>query len=371
MTHLLPVWTGAAHLLLAVAEHHLLEGLGDREADLLARRDLDRLAGLRVAPRARLHLAQAEDAETRDLDRLALLHGLDHGIDHRREDLIDVLSARPGAFGELRHQLRLRHQHLLGGWGSGANLRHPTCGCQENPRLPRTPRARGSARCVRAGGGGEAAVSASLRRLGRVPGCAGVRPRGAATAAPPPSPAGRHVPACGDDSSPSNARSPTPLPAAVRRRVVQRRGGCPRGRAIMQTCKSGTCRSAGAPVDIPEESWGSVALELHRRQPPPGQAVQEIGTSTDGVRDRLERILASYEEMDRRFSAAGGLGSLLNLYEQVRRELERVSFEELDRMTLEIKTVIEALLKMDYELRKVHNLKLAFETRPPGAGALG
>jgi len=94
--------------------------------------------------------------------------------------------------------------------------------------------------------------------------------------------------------------------------------------------------------------------------------VQEIGTSTDGVRDRLERILASYEEMDRRFSAAGGLGSLLNLY-----ELERVSFEELDRMTLEIKAVIEALLKMDYELRKVHNLKLAFETRPPGAGALG
>ena len=99
--------------------------------------------------------------------------------------------------------------------------------------------------------------------------------------------------------------------------------------------------------------------------------MHDIGTPSDGVRDRLERILASYEEMDRRFAAAGGLGSLLNLYEQVRRELERVSFEELDRMTLEIKTVIEALLKMDYELRKVHNLKLAFETRPPGAGALG
>src|SRR5439155_27161006 len=173
---------------------------------------------------------------------------------------------------------------------------------------PRPPRARGSARCVRAGGGGEAA--------------------------PPPSPAGRHVPACGDDSSPPNARSPTPLPrgGAAPGRAAARR--LPTGRAIMQTCKSGTCRSAGAPVDIPEESWGSVALELHRRQPPPGQAVQEIGTSTDGVRDRLERILASYEEMDRRFSAAGGLGSLLNLYEQVRRELERVSFEELDRMTL-------------------------------------
>ena len=125
------------------------------------------------------------------------------------------------------------------------------------------------------------------------------------------------------------------------------------------------------PVDIPQESWGLVALELHCRQADRRQAVHDIGTPSDGVRDRLERILTSYEEMDRRFAAAGGLGSLLNLYEQVRRELERVSFEELDRMTLEIKTVIEALLKMDYELRKVHNLKLAFETRPPGAGVLG
>lgn len=97
----------------------------------------------------------------------------------------------------------------------------------------------------------------------------------------------------------------------------------------------------------------------------------EIPASTESVRDRLERIMSSYEEMDRRFMAAGGLGSLLNLYEQVRRELERVSFEELDRMTLEIKAVIEALLKMDYELRKVNNLKLAFEARPSGSGTLG
>ena len=96
--------------------------------------------------------------------------------------------------------------------------------------------------------------------------------------------------------------------------------------------------------------------------------MQEIG---DSVRERLERILSSYEEIDRRFTSAGGLGSLLNLYEQVRRELERVSFEELDRMTQEIKTVIEALLKMDYEIRKVHNLKLAFEARTAGTGSLG
>ena len=79
------------------------------------------------------------------------------------------------------------------------------------------------------------------------------------------------------------------------------------------------------------------------------------------VRDILDRILTSYGEIDRRFAPAGGVGALLNLYEQVRRELGRVSYEELDRMTAEIKTVIEALLKMDYELRRVHNLKLAFD----------
>jgi hypothetical protein len=99
--------------------------------------------------------------------------------------------------------------------------------------------------------------------------------------------------------------------------------------------------------------------------------VHENDSAGEGVRERLDRILAAYEEVDRRFTAAGGLGSLLNLYEQVRREIERVSFEELDRMALEIKAVIEALLKMDYELRKVHNLKLAFETRAPGTAASG
>jgi hypothetical protein len=103
----------------------------------------------------------------------------------------------------------------------------------------------------------------------------------------------------------------------------------------------------------------------------PGRIVQNATSGSEGVREVLDRILSSYEEIDRRFSTAGGLGSLLNLYEQVRRELERVSYEEIDRMTLEIKSVIEALLKMDYELRKVNNLKLAFDGRAPGTAGSG
>ena len=92
-----------------------------------------------------------------------------------------------------------------------------------------------------------------------------------------------------------------------------------------------------------------------------------IATTTNGVRDTLERVLSSYQEIDGRFAAVGGLGRLLNLYEQLQRELERVSYEEIDRMTAEIRTVIEALLKMDYELRRVNNLKLAFDARQSGS----
>ena len=82
---------------------------------------------------------------------------------------------------------------------------------------------------------------------------------------------------------------------------------------------------------------------------------------TQEIRELIDRILSSYDEIDARFTSAGGLGSILSLYEQVRRELERVSFQELDRMTGEIKNVIEALLTIDYELRKVQNLKLVFD----------
>jgi hypothetical protein len=97
--------------------------------------------------------------------------------------------------------------------------------------------------------------------------------------------------------------------------------------------------------------------------------VQNIETTTTDVREQLERIVATYEDIDRRFTAAGGVGNVLALYEQVRRELARVSYDEIDRMTQEIKGVIDALLKMDYELRKVNNLKVAFDAGTAGTGS--
>jgi hypothetical protein len=40
-------------------------------------------------------------------------------------------------------------------------------------------------------------------------------------------------------------------------------------------------------------------------------------------------------------------------------------------MTGDIKGVIETLLTMDYELRRVNNLKLAFDARQRGSGGPG
>ena len=102
-----------------------------------------------------------------------------------------------------------------------------------------------------------------------------------------------------------------------------------------------------------------------------GAIVQNVETGNADVRGQLERILATYEEIDRRFGQVGGLGSVVALYEQIRRELARVSYDELDRMTQEIKGIIDALLKMDYELRKVNNLKVAFDAGTAGPGSAG
>ena len=99
--------------------------------------------------------------------------------------------------------------------------------------------------------------------------------------------------------------------------------------------------------------------------------MQNVETASTAVREQLERIVAAYEDMNRRFGAAGGLGGVLALYEQIRGELGRISYDELDRMTQEIKGIIDALLKMDYELRKVNNLKIAFDAGTAGPGGAG
>jgi len=81
----------------------------------------------------------------------------------------------------------------------------------------------------------------------------------------------------------------------------------------------------------------------------------------------LERALESYGDIAERFGPVGGLDRVFALYEQIRIELERVQFAEIDAGTQAIKAAIETLLKMDYELRKLSNLKLTFGGGTPDA----
>lgn len=73
----------------------------------------------------------------------------------------------------------------------------------------------------------------------------------------------------------------------------------------------------------------------------------------------VSRAVDAYAQIAGRFGPIGGLERVFALYEQIRAELERVQFGEIDATAREIKAAVEALLRMDYELRRLNNLKLA------------
>jgi hypothetical protein len=81
---------------------------------------------------------------------------------------------------------------------------------------------------------------------------------------------------------------------------------------------------------------------------------------TADVQAVVGRALECYADITRRFDAIGGLERVFVLYEQMRVELERVQFSEIDETAQVIKGAVETLLRMDYELRRLNNLKVAF-----------
>src|ERR1051325_6936353 len=68
-----------------------VEFLRGAERHLLARLDLDRLAGRGVAAHARSALANLQDAEPADADAVALLEILHNELDHVAEDRFGLL----------------------------------------------------------------------------------------------------------------------------------------------------------------------------------------------------------------------------------------------------------------------------------------
>src|SRR5580692_7001922 len=77
-----------------------LELLGGAEGDLLARLDLDRLAGRGIAAHASGALAHLKDSQAADADAVALLEVLDHQADEVVEDEFGLLLRHLVADGE-------------------------------------------------------------------------------------------------------------------------------------------------------------------------------------------------------------------------------------------------------------------------------
>ena len=81
----------------------------------------------------------------------------------------------------------------------------------------------------------------------------------------------------------------------------------------------------------------------------------ETGKVTDDVRKSFDRVIASYESISARFSDIGGIGKLLGVVEEAKRQLDRVSDAELQGVADEIKTVVEELLRVAATLEHPHN----------------
>src|SRR4030095_11709452 len=83
---------------LLLAKHRVLQALGEAElADTLGR-DLDRLAGLRIAPDPRLAGCGHQPPEARQEEHAALLRFLGGEVERLVEDTLDLLPGEAGLF---------------------------------------------------------------------------------------------------------------------------------------------------------------------------------------------------------------------------------------------------------------------------------
>src|SRR5205085_5863333 len=90
---------------IAMRSDGFLQLLRGAEGDLLARLDLDRLAGGGVAAHAGGALAHLQDAEAADADAIALLQMLHDDIDHAAEDRLGLFLGEFVPFGDVRRNV--------------------------------------------------------------------------------------------------------------------------------------------------------------------------------------------------------------------------------------------------------------------------
>ena len=79
---------------------------------------------------------------------------------------------------------------------------------------------------------------------------------------------------------------------------------------------------------------------------------------------QTDQIVTFTREINRRMSESGvaGVEGLVNLYDQLRTALGKVSHQEIEWAQGEVTRVIESLKRLSQELQHLANLKSALET---------
>jgi len=82
------------------------------------------------------------------------------------------------------------------------------------------------------------------------------------------------------------------------------------------------------------------------------------------LREQTSEVLRVYGEIDRRVSASGvdGINGLLELHGRLERALREVSAKEVEWALDRIKGVLDEMIRVDSELRRLQRILVALDT---------
>jgi len=86
----------------------------------------------------------------------------------------------------------------------------------------------------------------------------------------------------------------------------------------------------------------------------------------DQMRRQTEDVVRYYGELNRRFAGSGvdGIPRLLELSQQIERAMGAVGSQELEWFGSEIKQLVDRLVEMESQLKRLRDLKVVLDAAP-------
>jgi hypothetical protein len=116
------------------------------------------------------------------------------------------------------------------------------------------------------------------------------------------------------------------------------------------------------PVALELHSCGMTGFAVAVHEHSTSRGAGAPGSIAEGeLSDAVRRAGAAYRMLEEQLVEAGGIESVVALYDRIRAGMQRLDYAQLDRVASEIRAAIEALLRMDAAVRKLNNLKVMFD----------